>query len=151
MLSQLAARRGPWGYVLPVHTEILPYTPEPLQFRFPSLVALAGRLPLGGGREVVLAALLTARIAESLMIEDGVQDADRATRAAAAKVWLASLAMPAALRPVFLRCIDASSEVGGARLKTAAALRGLAAAVGNQLDPSSMQEIEQLSRHLATA
>ena len=64
-----------------MHTEPLPYALEPLRFPFPALAALAGRLPLGGGREVALAALMTARLAQ------GVSSGDALHPAGAADDW----------------------------------------------------------------
>ena len=125
-----------------------PHALESLRFPFPALAALAGRLPLGGGREVALAALMTARLARGVLAGDALQPGDRATRAAAAKVWLASLALPATTRVPFARCIDATT---GTALPVAGALRSLIAAAGGHLDGPSVQELEKLARQLAGA
>lgn len=127
-------------------TEPLPYSLEPLRFPFPALAALAGRLPLGGGREVALAALLTARLAQSVAADGALSPADRAARASGAKVWLASLALPATTRVPFVRCVDATSSTP---VQVAGALRSLVAAAGAHLDGPSVQELEKLARHLA--
>jgi hypothetical protein len=79
---------------------------------------------------------------------DALQPGDRATRAAAAKVWLASLALPATTRVPFARCIDATT---GTALPVAGALRSLIAAAGGHLDGPSVQELEKLTRQLAGA
>jgi len=129
-----------------VHTEPLPHGLEPLAFPFPSLAALAGRLPLGGGREVALAALMSARLALSLRGAVALSAADRATRASSAKIWLASLALPANTRVPFARCIDSTT---GSPLQVAGALRSLVAAAGPHLDGASIQELERLARQLA--
>lgn len=126
----------------------LPFALEPLRFPFPALAALAGRLPLGGGREVALAALMTARLAQGAAAGDPLHPADRASRATAAKVWLASLALPAATRVPFARCIDATT---GPTLPLSGALRSLVAAAGAHLDGPSVQELERLARQLAGA
>jgi hypothetical protein len=131
-----------------VLAESLPHALEPLRFPFPALASLAGRLPLGGGREVALAALMTARLARGVLARDALQPTDRATRAAAAKVWLASLALPATTRVPFARCVDATTETA---LPVAGALRSLIAAAGAHLDGPSVQELEQLARQLAGA
>ena len=133
-------------YVPPVHTEPLPYALDALQFPFPALAALAGRLPLGGGREVALAALTTARLAQGLSDEENLPIADRASRAASAKVWLASLALPPATRAPFVRCLEATT---GTALPMVGALRSLVAAIGSHLDGPSIQELERLSRQLS--
>jgi len=129
-----------------VLTDPLPYALEPLRFPFPALAALAGRLPLGGGREVALAALLTARLAHGAVAGDALHPGDRATRASAAKVWLASLALPATTRVPFARCVEATT---GTPLQVAGALRSLVAAASTHLDGPSIQELEKLARLLA--
>jgi hypothetical protein len=129
-----------------VLTEPLPFALETLRFPFPALASLAGRLPLGGGREVALASLLTARLALSVSTGDSLPPADRASRAAAAKVWLASLALPATTRVPFARCVESTT---GTPLQVAGALRSLVAAAGAHLDGPSVQELEKLARQLA--
>jgi hypothetical protein len=126
----------------------LPFASEPLRFPFPALAALAGRLPLGGGREVALAALMAAHLAQGAASGEALPPAERATRASAAKVWLASLALPAATRVPFARCLDATA---GMSLPLSGALRSLAAAASAHLDAPSVQELERLARQLAGA
>lgn len=124
----------------------LPYALTPLQFPFPALAALAGRLPLGGGREVALATLQVARMA---LDARGSADAppmgaaEREVRAAAARVWLASLALPAPVRAAFIRCVEATA---GPPEGVAGPLRALLHAVGAQLDPAAVRELERLLR-----
>lgn len=129
-------------------TDPLPYALEPLRFPFPALAALAGRLPLGGGREVALAALLTARLAQGVTTGAGLSPTERAARAAGAKVWLASLALPATTRVPFVRCVDATTGTPG---QLAGALRSLVAAAGAHLDGPSVQELDRLARQLSGA
>jgi len=129
-----------------VLTEPLPFALETLRFPFPALASLAGRLPLGGGREVALASLLTARLSLNVGASDPLPPADRASRAAAAKVWLASLALPATTRVPFARCVESTT---GTPLQVAGALRSLVAAAGAHLDGPSVQELEKLARQLA--
>lgn len=125
----------------------LPHTLEPLPFSFPALAALAGRLPLGGGREVALAALMTARLAQGVVLDTALPPDERTTRAAAAKVWLASLALPAATRVPFARCIESTA---GSALPVAGALRSVIAAASSHLDGPAVQELERLARQLAS-
>lgn len=129
-----------------MHNEPLPYSLERLAFPFPALAALAGRLPLGGGREVALASLLIARLAHGLRSPDPMSAPDRVARAASAKVWLASLALPAVARGPLARCIEATAN---SPLQVAGALRGLIAAATPHLDVAALQELERLSRLLA--
>jgi hypothetical protein len=129
-----------------VFTEPLPYALEPLRFPFPALAALSGRLPLGGGREVAVAALLTARLARGVLAGESLHPAERASRASACKVWLASLALPATTRVPFARCVESTT---GTPAQVAAALRSLVAAASPHLDGPSVQEMERLARQLA--
>jgi hypothetical protein len=130
-----------------VHADSLPYGLDPLGFPFPSLALLAGRLPLGGGREVALASLMVARLAASLSGTYGLTAPERAARAAAAKVWLASLALPANTRVPFARCIESTT---GSPHQVAAALRAMLAAAGVHLDSASVSELERLARGLGS-
>ena len=95
---------------------------------------------------MALAALMTARLAQGVMAGDALHPGERTTRAAAAKVWLASLALPATTRVPFARCIDATTDTA---LPVAVALRSLIAAAGTHLDGPSVQELEKLARQLA--
>ncbi len=139
--GQIAAPR----YVPPVYIEPLPHTLESLRFPFPALASLAGRLPLGGGREVALAALLVARLSRCLLPSEGLPVADRVSRASNARVWIASLALPSATRPPFVRCVDTTT---GTALQAAGALRSLLAVISSQLDEPSVREMERLARQL---
>jgi hypothetical protein len=112
------------------------------------MAGLAGRLPLGGGREVVLALLAVARLASGLLPPDRLPLEDRQARSAAARIWLASLALPAALRVPLARVIDATTA---GTMPTAGALRAVGAAAGGYLDGAASLEIERLVRRLATA
>jgi hypothetical protein len=122
-----------------------PYALAPIAFPFPALAGLAGRLPLGGGREVVLAVLSISRLACGLLPPEPISPDDRQTRAAAARVWLASLALPAALRVPLARAIDASA-LGATPM--AGALRVVAAAAGSFLDAGASLEVDRLIRRL---
>lgn len=126
----------------------LPYALAPLQFPFPALAALAGRLPLGSGREVALAALQVARLAHDAADAPGAPPlgaAEREVRAAAARVWLASLALPSTVRAACTRCVEASA---GPPEGIAPPLRALVHAAGGQLDPAAVRELERLGRAL---
>jgi len=142
-----AAGRGRTRYIRSVHSEYLPYALDTIRFPFPALASLAGRLPLGGGREVALAALMTARLALGVTTGEALPVGERVTRAAAAKVWLASLALPATTRVPFARCVESTT---GTALQVAGALRSLVAAAGMHLDGPSVQELETLARKLAS-
>lgn len=124
----------------------LPFALAPIAFPFPALAGLAGRLPLGGGREVVLAVLTAARLGVVMLPPEAVPGDERRARAAAARVWLASLALPAPLRVPLARAIDASAT---GPMPMSAALRAVAAAAGSYLDGGSSLELDRLVRRLA--
>lgn len=126
----------------------IPFGLAPIRFPFPALAALAGRLPLGGGREVALASLTVARLAQSAIGRDALTIADRAARANAAKVWLASLALPAATRGAFARVIESTAAPAS---NAAVALRALIGAASGHLDGPSVAELERLARMLSEA
>jgi hypothetical protein len=140
------ASGGRAGYIRRVLTDSLPHSLDPLAFPYPALAALAARLPHGGGREVALAALMAARLSHQLQASSTTPPSDRTARATAAKVWLASLALPANTRVPFARCIDATTSTP---LQVAGALRSLVAVTSGHLDGASVQELERLSRQLA--
>lgn len=101
---------------------------------------------MGGGREVALASLLIARLAHGLRGPDPMTAPDRVARAASAKVWLASLALPSATRVPFARCVEATAN---SPLHVAGALRGLIAVTTAHLDGAAVNELERLTRLLA--
>lgn len=119
-----------------------PYALEPTTFRFPALAALAGRMPLGGQREVALAAYLAARLAHDALPDRGLSGAIRAERSAGAKTWLGTLALPGSVRPALLRLVEASA---GTSAQVAEAVRGVIAVTANLLDGRSKSELEQLA------
>jgi hypothetical protein len=129
-----------------VSTPHLPFALAPIDFPFPALAGLAGRLPLGGGREVALAVLTVARLGTVLLPPEALPLEERQVRASAARVWLASLALPAPLRVPLARAIDASAA--GA-MPMASALRSLSAAASSYLDGSASLELDRLVRRLA--
>ncbi len=109
------------------------------------MAGLAGRLPLGGGREVALAVLAVSRLANGLLEPDQLTREDRQARAAAARVWLASLALPAALRVPLTRAVDASAT---GPMPMASTLRTVGSAAGAYLDGAAALEIDRLVRRL---
>jgi hypothetical protein len=125
-----------------------PFALSPIAFAFPALAGLAGRLPLGAGREVALAVLTVARLGAVLLPPDSLAGEERHARAAAARVWLASLALPAPLRVPLARAIDASAT---GPMPMSGALRAVAAAAGSHLDDGASLELDRLVRRLAAA
>ena len=118
-----------------------PYALSLTAFRFPALAALAGRAPLGGQREVALATYLAARLAHEALPEGSLTQPLRAERAASAKSWLSTMALPAPVRPALVRLVDASA---GERRMVAEALRGVLSATAGMLDARVRSELDQL-------
>ena len=119
-----------------------PYALATTAFRFAALAALAGRAPLGGQREVALAAYMAARLAQDVLPERGVPQTSRAERAAGAKNWLATLSLPAAVRPALSRARRTRPATD--RTSTADALRAVAAATATFLDSRARSELDRL-------
>jgi hypothetical protein len=130
-----------------MHSEPLPFALDAPAFPLPAIAGLAGRLPLGGGREIALATLLCGRLALGVLAGSPLPPLERAGRASSARSWLASLALPAPLRQTCLRLADATT---GTPLQVAGALRALATAASGTLDAPSVQELEQLARRLVS-
>jgi hypothetical protein len=122
-----------------------PYALASTSFRFSALAALAGRAPIGGKREVALAAYVVARLAEDVAGDRGLSQPVRSERAGHAKHWLSTLALPAAMRPAFAVLADASA---GDRSGLSQAIRGVIAATAGVLDSAARQELDQLAEAL---
>jgi hypothetical protein len=124
-----------------------PYALSAPPFRFPALAALAGRSQIGGDREVALAAFVTARLVVGVLPPNPLPAPARAARAAAGRQWLASLALPAAMRGPFTRLIDATAGAGD-RTVLSAALRAVMDAAAPALDAGSKNELEAVLQDL---
>jgi hypothetical protein len=118
-----------------------PYAVEATAFRFAGLASLAGRSALGGQREVALATYLAARLAEDTLPDHGVSPAVRLERAAHAKVWLATLALPANVRGALTKLVEASS---GEPAAAARATADVARTAASFLDVRAQSELEHL-------
>src|SRR5687768_947861 len=105
----------------PVLGALPPYSLAPNRFPCRALAARAGRAALGGEREVALACWVGARLALALLPPAAVPATLREARAAAARGWLANLALPAATRVPLSRLVDASG--GDSPAGAAAAIR----------------------------
>lgn len=111
-------------------------------FRFRALAALAGRLPLGGEREMAMTLLIGARLADGCTSREGFPVEQRRARASGARHWVAALSLPAAARSAALQVADASA--GESMEGVAAALDRLVAIAAPLLDPPSRAELKQL-------
>ena len=121
-----------------------PYALATPFFRFRALAALAGRSPLGGDREVALATLLVARLALGALPPMALPQGARAARAAAARSWLASVALPAALRLPLARLVDATASID--RSGVGAALGAVVDAAAPHLDAPAIAELNDVVR-----
>jgi hypothetical protein len=131
----------------------VPFTPElpshaAPRFPFPALAALAGRVPIGRGREVALACLMGARLASGALPPLPLPLDMRGERARAALGWLASLTLPAKLRAPLGRLYDATARPPGAEL--AAAVRAVTEAAAAHLDAAARGELERLAAAAAS-
>lgn len=126
-----------------------PYAVAPSAFPFPAVAALAGRVPLGGEREAVLACFMAARLARDAMQTpaDAVPPSLRQARSRGARAWLGALAVPAGVRGAVAKLIDASA------LDDPAAMRGpLNTVIGvtaSYLDAAARSELDRLAQALA--
>lgn len=121
-----------------------------MHFRFKALALNAGRAPLGGPREVGLACFVAARLAAGLLHPLALRVDDRVARTGAARVWLASLALPPSLRAPFTKLMDAT-RAGEATTRgaTAAALVTVTDAAASYLDGPSQAELRALTALLS--
>jgi hypothetical protein len=123
-----------------------PYTLAPTTFRFRALAALAGRAPLGGARESALASYVIARLVVGVLPGSVLPLEDRVVRAAAARTWLASLALPAPLRAPLAKVIESTRHES--RPAVAAALVTVADVAASYLDGPALAELRGLATQL---
>jgi len=126
-----------------------PYSLATPSFRFPALAALAGRAPIGGDRELVLACLMACRLASGAVGPSPLPVIVRAERSGNAKTWLASLALPAAARTPFTKLADAAAGEDHSALQTT--LHRVISACTPVLDGASRQEVERFAALVAAA
>ena len=127
-------------------TTLPPYALSTPTFRFRHLAAFAGKAPIGGAREVALAALVVARLAADCREEIGDEPDARAVRCAAAKTWLGALALPPAVRAAMTRCVDATGS--GASAAVSAELNALTKAVAAYIEAPACAELTAIAGSL---
>ena len=118
-------------------------------FPLRSLAALAARAPLGGPREVLLAAMQAARMVEGAVGPHPLPDALRRARAQAARSWLSALALPPASKQVVGRAIEVCA--GDDRVVIAQAWEAVVGLVTPATDLASRAELRRVSLMLAAA
>ena len=122
-----------------------PYALEPTAFPFPALANLAGRAPLGGQREIVLACLLVARVvADATNGHRLLSVEQKRARAKEVSDWLAATSIPANVRGALARLAEGTSDEDPARC--AAALDSVMMVTANHLDPAARLELGRLAQ-----
>lgn len=124
-----------------------PYSLATPSFRFPALAALAGRAPLGGDRELVLACLMSMRLAAGALGPSALPVVVRVERSANARTWLAALALPAPARTPFTKLADAAAGEDDGLVRST--LQRVISACTPVLDGASRQEVERFAASLA--
>ena len=103
---------------------------------------------MGGPREMALATFIAARLAAGAVPPERLTAAIRAERAASARLWMTSVALPAPLRSLLLKVVDASARDDLRAL--AANVSRVAEITAPHLDRRARGELEQLASRLAT-
>lgn len=111
-------------------------------FRFRALATLAGRLPLGGERELAMTVLMGARLASGCLARDLLPSELRKARGVGARHWIGALSLPAGVRSAVQQVADAT--LGESREGVAVAIERLAALAAALLDSPSRAELRQL-------
>ena len=124
-----------------------PYALAPTPFHFRALAALAGRAPLGGGRETALASYVVARLAAGCLPGAALAGEERDARALAARTWLASLALPVPVRAPFVKVIESTRQED--RAAVAAAIVTATDIAASYLDGPAVAELRALAAQLA--
>ncbi len=120
-----------------------PYALASPAFRFPALARAAGRAPVGGPREALLATLLAARLCAAVRPPVALDAAQRARRAAAARDWLGTHLVPAIHKAAVSRVVEASAGTDPASI--AAALAKVTEVTAQWLDRAARLELEALT------
>jgi hypothetical protein len=121
-----------------------PYALAAPEFRYRALTSLAGRAPLGGEREIALAALMTARLVAASLPPSPLPIARRLSRVAGARGWFASLALPPGVRAPFMRLVEATANEQPQALRTA--LANVLEVTQPLLAPSAHSELRAVAR-----
>jgi hypothetical protein len=112
----------------------------------PALAAHAGKAALGGDREVALACFVVARLAASLLPPYALPTELREKRAAACRAWLASQAIPPAVRADLVSAAESTASAERPAISTA--IRSLRGHAAKHLDGASGQELDSLAAKL---
>ncbi|MGQ0766936.1 MAG: hypothetical protein ACT4OZ_14905 [Gemmatimonadota bacterium] len=119
-----------------------PYVLSQAPFRFRALAASADRLSLGGDREVALATFVAARLVADVSASRWPQDA-QTERAAGARHWFMTQAIPAAARGPFLQLVEAIQRAD--TLSLAAAWDKVVALASRVVDAGARAELRAVA------
>lgn len=109
---------------------------------------MSGRAPLGGPREVALACLLVARLvvdARDRHLPLSLEH--RRSRAAGARQWLGSAALPGPVRAALVRLAEATGSDQAHAVQSA--LDSVTAVTANHLEPTARLEWSRLAQAVA--
>ncbi len=118
-------------------------------FRLRALATLAGRLPLGGERELIMTLIMGARLADGCTARAALSGELRKARGLGARHWIGAIAISATARSAAYQVADTSS--GESREGVVAALERLMAVAAPLLDPPSRAELKQVVSALRAA
>jgi hypothetical protein len=122
-----------------------PYALDTPTFAFAAIASFAAKAPLGGPREIGLAAYVTARMADDVVAQPPLAADARRSRAASARRWLMTLAIADPARRAFIDLAAATEGVAG---ETAVAVRRVIEVTAGILDAAARGELERLAREL---
>src|SRR4051812_21907683 len=131
-------------YIPHVRLPRQPFALDAPSFAFASIANFAARAPLGGAREIALAAYVTARMADDVR-GDTIPLEGRQSRAANARRWLSSLTIAEPVRRVFTDLIAATEADAPA---AAAAVRRVIEVTAPFLDGPSRLDLDRLAQDL---
>ena len=137
-----ATRRSTFRSVRPPRQ---PYALDTPGFAFAAIATFAARAPLGGPREIALAAFVTARLADDVAPRARRSPPRRRGPRGSARRWLTTLAIAEPIRKAF---VDLATATETDAPTTAAALRRVIEVTASVLDLPSRSDLERLAREL---
>lgn len=106
---------------------------------------MAARAALGGARETALACFMLARLCVALLPPLTISPSVRSARAAAARSWLSSVALPAQLRTACIKLAEATALDASA---AAQPLQEVITVTAPSLDGPAHSELVRLAERL---
>jgi hypothetical protein len=115
-------------------------------FKLRAVAAAAGRAPLGGPRESILAALVVSRLVIGALSGSQLTPSQRSARADHARTWIGTMALPPVPKAAAIRAIE--STVKGDTEGLVTALSKVIDVTAPYLDRAARSEFELLAREL---